>query len=206
MKNTLVLCFSGWLSLMAMAQSVDGTYREDCCPGYFFSQLVLRPDSTFTYETSFELGEGGTSGRWTMKNDTVLLDHFTGLWEMDTLYAFHDPQVHPDSLLIETVDFLTDSVTMDHTFLLNGRCEEAVTTVNGKVMIQKQSIHNICLVNQVEKLSLTENDNHIVVRTSDLYFSLSPQLGEIRRWLYKDGHLYRLTCGGPAQNIWEKVQ
>lgn len=206
MKNILFLCFSVWISLTSGAQAITGVYREDCCPGTFFSQLVLRPDSTFTYETSFELGEGRTTGRWTIKNDTVFLDQFTGLWEMDTVYAFHDPQVHPDSLLIETIDFLKDHKGWDYTFLLNSKCEEAVTTVNGKVMIRKQPVQNICLENQVEKLSITGNDNHIVLRTSDLYFSISPQLREIRRWLYKDGHLYRLTCEGVHANIWEKVQ
>lgn len=85
MRN-LIIIFT-ILPLLAFAQkenrkSLETYLKSD---GNFYYQLDLCSDSTFKYEHSFELGATKSEGRWTKKNDTLMLYDYDVPWKIESV-------------------------------------------------------------------------------------------------------------------------
>ncbi|WP_192501334.1 hypothetical protein, partial [Flavobacterium sp. PL002] len=74
LKIILVIYFSTFLISCSLNRNVDGKYRSNFADlGFFITEIELKPNNTFHYESSGDLQHIELNGNYTILNDKLYL-------------------------------------------------------------------------------------------------------------------------------------
>ena len=210
------------LPLLSFGQTdinlVIGTYKSD--DEKFHYKLELNDDSTFLYHMSFPRGSTSSTGKWSLKKDTIILYNYAKPFVIKTVEERHIDSLHRSSIVNIGCNFDTNGIhirencctvylngkptifkpmtgwsgTPYFNFWINDNCEKIlITDKSGQIKLSKSKIKKISF--DYDNYTIKDlRCNYFIVTLDNAPLHISPPTLTWTKWILTGDSLSPIDC------------